>query len=102
MAKEKRNLLVGILPPREPAQPAQPTQAAGDPLETGRTLPTGVGLKAGTVAALDDMAGRLGVSRNELMKFAIRYFITQVQNGQIDMAAHLETQPVKRTLRNPD
>ena len=59
----------------------------------GRTLPVGVGLKESEVAMLDDIASELGVARNALLRWAVRYFLLQYKRGAIDMTqyVHKET-----------
>lgn len=80
---------------------AQPTADYSD-LEQGNIHATGVGLRAGEIAALDQLAGSLGVARNKLMRFAIRYFLVQQRQGKVNPAEYLEEPPPpKKDLRLP-
>lgn len=87
-------------PPEEDARPAaaQPTPAA--PRQAAATRPArakgdkivsvGVGLKESERAALDDLAAELGVTRNAVMAWALRYFLAEHRAGRVDV-------PVERT-----
>ena len=71
-------------------------------LDVGRTLSTGVGLKEGEVQAIDALAAHIGVTRNALMRFAVRWFLIQYRTGNIDLAQFVEEPPpTKKTLRLP-
>lgn len=71
-------------------------------LENGRTLPQGVGIKEGTVNALQALADKYKLSRNALMKFAIRRFLLDYRAGKIDLAEFIEIPPdPKRKLNMP-
>ena len=68
---------------------------------TGRTVSVGVGLKEGEVAMLDAIAANLGVSRNALMRYAIRHFLTQYVTGEINPAEDVEAPEPKKRLKMP-
>jgi hypothetical protein len=65
--------------------PAAPSGPSPDIPATGRTLPTGVGLKESELAAIDEVAGKLGVARNALLRFAVRYFLAEYQAGRVSL-----------------
>jgi len=72
-------------------------------LETGRTIPQGVGLKEGTINALQALADQYDISRNALMKFAIRRFLLDLRAGKINLAEYIEIPPEpKRRLKMPE
>ena len=72
-------------------------------LETGRTIPQGVGIKEGTISALQALAEQYRVSRNALMKFAIRRFLEDYRAGKINLADYIEIPPdPKRKLKMPE
>jgi hypothetical protein len=68
---------------------------------TGRTVSVGVGLKEGEVAMLDAIAANLGVSRNALMRYALRYFLELYQAKEINLAGDVETEEPKKRLKMP-
>ena len=72
-------------------------------LETGRTIPQGVGIKEGTINALQSLAEQYQVSRNALMKFAIRRFLLDYRAGKINLSEFIEIPPdPKRKLKMPE
>jgi hypothetical protein len=88
----------------EPGQTEQPGQAAPDnsDLDEGNIRPMGVGLRAGEVAALDVIAGQLGIARNALIHYAVRWFLLQYRAGKVDLAGKVEEPPpTKKRLRLP-
>lgn len=68
---------------------------------TGRTLSVGVGLKESEVEMLDAIVDNLGVTRNALMRYAIRYFLSEYIAGEIDLAEDVETPEPKKRLKMP-
>ena len=70
-------------------------------LEAGRTIPQGVGIKEGTVNALQTLAEQYKISRNALMKFAIRRFLIDYRAGKINLAEYIEVPEAKRKLNMP-
>ena len=68
---------------------------------TGRTISVGVGLKEGEVAMLDEIVDQLDVTRNALMRYAIRYFLTQYIAGEINLADDVEAPEPKKRLKMP-
>ena len=98
MAKKKQDLS-DIFAKTEPAPGAT---AEYSDLDAGKIQSTGVGLKQGEIAALDAIAADLEITRNAIMRFAIRYFIIQHRAGNIDLASHVEEPPPpKKSLRLP-
>ena len=71
-------------------------------LDSGNVRPLGVGLRAGEVAALDQIANQYGVARNALLRFAVRYFILQFRAGKVDISGQVEAPPPpKKRLKFP-
>lgn len=60
---------------------------------TGRTLSVGVGLKESEVDLLDAIAGELGIARNALLRYLVRYGLAQYRAGRLEV-------PVRREERN--
>ncbi len=65
----------------------------------GRTIPVGVGLKEAEVAELDKIVEKLDITRNALMRYAIRYFLSQYSVGAIKL--DVEEPEVKKKLKMP-
>lgn len=80
--------LAAILQDPAPGLTLAPSALAPD---VDRTLPVGVGLKASEVAALDDIAAELGIARNAIMRFAIRYFLAEYEAGRVTLEVETET-----------
>jgi len=85
---------------KPPAKSRQAARQGMIPAE-GRTVPVGVGLKESEVEALDDIANGLGVSRNALMRYAVRYFLTEYTAGRIDLKDKVEAPRAKKRLKMP-
>ena len=96
MAK-KRADLDNIFKSTEPGNKTTPDVVPA----TGRTISVGVGLKEGEVAMLDEIVGQLDVTRNALMRYAIRYFLTQYIAGEINLADDVEAPEPKKRLKMP-
>jgi hypothetical protein len=96
MAK-KRADLNQIFKSTEPGNRAAPDAVPA----TGRTISVGVGLKEGEVAMLDEIVDQLDVTRNALMRYAIRYFLTQYITGEINLADDVEAPEPKKRLKMP-
>ena len=56
----------------------------------GRIVSSGVGLTEKELAVIDGMADKFGISRNSLLRFAIRWFIRQVWAGNVDLSKFIE------------
>lgn len=77
-------------------------RASNEDLDQGRTISVGVGLKEGEVAVIDQFAGELGVTRNALMRWALRWFLLELRAGRIDLSRFVEAPPEPRkNLRLP-
>ena len=96
MAK-KRADLDNIFKSTEPGNMTTPDVVPA----TGRTISVGVGLKEGEVAMLDEIVGQLDVTRNALMRYAIRYFLTQYIAGELNLADDVEAPEPKKRLKMP-
>lgn len=81
----------------------QPVAAADNTdLDEGNVRPLGVGLRIGEVAALDEIAAQYGITRNSLLRFAIRHFILQFRAGKVDLSRQVEAPPPpKKKLAMP-
>lgn len=63
-------------------------------LDSGNIRQSGVGLRDGEIQALDAIGGELGgVSRNALIRYAVRLLIHEYRAGRLDLAAHVVTPP---------
>lgn len=67
----------------------------------GRTIAVGVGLKEAEVAELDKIVDKLDVTRNALMRYAIRYFLSQYNAGAIKPEEDVEAPEPKKRLKMP-
>lgn len=105
MAKERLGgiLTAGRIARQEQPQAEQPAPPADNSdLDKGNIKPTGIGLRAGEIAALSAIAGRLGVARNALMRAFIRWAILEYRAGRLDLADNIEQPPPpKKRLRMP-
>ncbi len=72
-------------------------------LDRGNIQSTGVGLRKGEIKALDASGESLGgISRNALIRFAVRSFLLDYRAGNVDMSGYLkEPEPPKPSLRFP-
>lgn len=68
---------------------------------TGRTVSVGVGLKESEVAMLDEIVDELDITRNSLMRYAIRHFLTQYIEGEINPSEDVEAPEPKKRLKMP-
>jgi len=82
-----------------------PTPGAGGASEdipaTGRTLPTAVGLKESEIELLDDIAADLGIARNAVMRWALRWFLKEYRAGRVPMAKSVKTPEPKNVIEMP-
>lgn len=94
----KKQDLTNILAKTEPAAPP----ADNSDLDEGNIQTTGIGLREGEIKALDTIAGSLELSRNAVMRFAVRWFLLQHRAGKIDLSEFIEQPPPpKKQLRYP-
>lgn len=70
-------------------EPAPPPADNSD-LDKGRTVQSGIGLKQGEMDAISAMAAELGVTRNALMRFAVRLLIMQYRAGESPLSEYIE------------
>jgi hypothetical protein len=101
MAKQKPDL-TDIFARTEPGPSEAGRPIDNSDLDNGNVRPLGVGLRAGEVAALDQIANQYGVARNALLRFAVRYFLLQFRAGRVDLIGQVETPPPpKKKLTMP-
>lgn len=67
-------------------------------LDTGKISPCGVGLRAGEMAAVDVIAAANDLSRNALIRLAVRLFILGYRSGKIDLSEWLEVPKAKKKI----
>jgi len=104
MAKDKTGGLGAgdLFRKTETAHQAEQPPADNSDLDLGNIKATGIGLRAGELAALDSIAGRLGVARNALMRALIRWALIEYRAGRLDLAGNVEQPPPpKKRLRMP-
>ena len=70
-------------------------------LEKGRLQTVGIGLHEGELLALDNLAASLGVTRNQIMRLAIRKFLLDVRSGNFDPDQFVETPQLKKRVILP-
>ncbi len=104
MAK-KQSSLDDIFKRTEPGAPPELRSGGQEDLsdfDAGTIHSTGVGLRMGEIEALDQIAAELGISRNALLHYAVRWFLVQHRRGLIDLAGAVEIPPPpKKRLRLP-
>ena len=66
----------------------------------GRTVPTSVGLKESEVELLDRIAEDYGIARNAVMRWALRWFLSEHQNGRVSLASDVETPETPKNKLN--
>lgn len=81
MAKRRTISDAGLFKPTED-QPSGRGAGEGVP-STGYTRPVSVGLKESELELLDAHAERLGVARNALMRFMIRYGLELLEKDEL-------------------
>lgn len=65
-------------------------------LDEGNIRPVGVGLTAGEVRALDEIAQELGVARNAVLRYAVRDFIKRCRAGEVDLSDKVKAPPAPK------
>ena len=72
-------------------------------LDRGNIQSTGVGLRKGEISVLDAIGESLGgISRNALIRFAVRSFLLEYRAGNLDLSSYVkEPEPPKPSLRFP-
>jgi hypothetical protein len=93
MAKRQDNPLKDLFSKTEPEPPAQPEEApapsatladADDVLPArGALRSVGVGLYQSELEAVDALAAELGTKRNALLRYAVRYLLSQHRAGEL-------------------
>lgn len=99
MAKQQQ--LDDIFKKTEGKPGAKPTETPSEVPSGGRTIAVGVGLKEAEVAELDKIVDKLDITRNVLMRYAIRYFLSQYNAGAINPAEDVESPEPKKRLKMP-
>ena len=83
--------------------PSEQAPVDNSELDEGVIRSTGVGLKTGEIAAIEALAAELGITKNALMRFAMRWFILQYRAGNVDISKFIEEPPPPaRKLNMPD
>jgi hypothetical protein len=78
----------------------QPEPADNADLDEGRIISAGVGITEGELAALDQLAERVEVSRNALMHLAVRLFLERVRSGELELDQYfIEPERPKKRLK---
>jgi hypothetical protein len=80
----------------------EPKQAPGDnsDINQGNIKPVGVGLTIGEIGAIDAIGAENELTRNALLRFAIRRFIIEYRKGDINLETEAPPPP-KRKLIQP-
>lgn len=82
-----------------PQQAATTWPADNSDLDRGRIIPNGVGITEGERDAIDAIGERHDMTRNALIRYAVRRFLVDYRAGKIDLAAVPEKP--KRPKRMP-
>lgn len=86
MAEKKK---LGVFEKTGAGQPA----TDNSDLESGKVRPIGVGLREGTVSALDEIADQYEISRGGVMRLALQLFIIDHRAGKVNLSQYLEEPP---------
>jgi hypothetical protein len=71
-------------------------------LDEGVIKSTGIGLRQGEIRAVDELAEGIGVSRNALLRWIVRWFLKEHRSGRVDPGDFVEEPPPpKKNLRLP-
>jgi hypothetical protein len=83
----------------EPEQAGSPDNSD---LDSGLIRSIGIGLRQGEVSAIDGLAESLEVTRNQLLRYAVRWFLLEYRAGRVSLAGNIEEPPPpKKKLRLP-
>lgn len=95
MAQKPRQNLSGIFSRAE----QEPEAGTNADLDEGRIISAGVGIKEGELAAFQALADRHDITKNAIMRIALRYFLVQVRAGKINPEDYLivPDRPKKKT-----
>lgn len=66
-------------------------------LDEGNIKPMGVGLKGGELEAINAIAAKHKMTRNSLLRYAVRWFIVQYRAGNVDLAGDVQTEVTEVT-----
>lgn len=95
----KKPDLTGLLQRTDKAPTAQ---ADNSDLDAGIIRPLGVGITSGERDALGEIAAEYELSRNALLRFALRWFILEYRAGRVDIKSHIEQPPpANKKIRLP-
>lgn len=67
---------------------------------TGMIRSTGVGLREGEIALLNQIAADAGLARNSVMRFGLRYFMKQYLAGNVNLSEAVKVE-TRRRLEMP-
>jgi hypothetical protein len=96
MAKKQPDMS-NIFARTERGDASQETMGNED-LDRGNIQATGIGLRKGELEALQVIADELGVARNAVMRFLVRWAIMQYRQGKVDIARFAEEPPPSRKI----
>ena len=99
---QKSKPLGGIFS-RAEQQPEQAPEVGGNAdLDNGRIVSAGVGIKEGELAAFEAMAERYDVTKNAIMRIALRYFLVEARAGRVNPEDYIvEPDKPKKKTRLP-
>ena len=99
MAKKKPKLDSPFVRTTPPNYEERTAEEVFIPAE-GKTVPTSVGLKESEVELLDAVANDYGIARNAVMRWALRWFLSEHENGRISLSSDVETPPPPKNRLN--
>jgi hypothetical protein len=97
---KKQTGVENIFARTEPIGADQPVDTSD--LNEGNIRAVGVGLTGGEMAAVQAIADSLGLARNAVLRYAVRWFVLQYRAGRIDLAKSVqEPPPPKKKVSRP-
>ncbi len=101
MAKKRAKISNDFFASTTSASPkAEPAKRGRKPDADGKTIPIGVGLKENEVERLDAVSEETGFTRHALMRYAVRYFLKQYEDGNLQLK-EAPPKPRDRRLEMP-
>ncbi len=101
MAKKKAEIDMKMFTSGKPGQAEEADQAGSIPAE-GPNKVISISLRESEIKMLKALADQYSITRHSLMRFGLRWFMTEIAAGRIDLDSYTEEAPVpRRRLKIP-